>query len=138
VLFADGFGALLLLGIWLFCVIDVITTDDARCRNLPKMAWLFIVLLLPEIGSVAWLVAGHPRAGTGAGARGVPKRRAAPSFPEYDRPGRFAATNPEDDEAFLAQVRARAEAQREEYRRRRAAELEAERRRLLEHPDEAG
>ena len=28
----------------------------AQCRNLPKLVWLFIVLLLADIGSIAWLV----------------------------------------------------------------------------------
>ena len=56
------------------------------------------------------LVAGRPR----SGSRDLPYRdagRAARQFPEYDRPGRFAATNPDDDEAFLRQVRERAEQQ---------------------------
>ncbi len=43
--------------------------------------------------------------------------REAPAFPEYDRPGRAAAADPDADAAFLEQVRARAEEQR-----RRAAE----------------
>ena len=41
---------------------------------------------------------------------------AAPEFPEYDRPGRAAAVNPEDDEDFLRKVRERAEDQRRRYR----------------------
>ena len=50
-------------------------------------------------------------------------------YPEYDRPGRFAATNPDDDEAFLRQVRERAEQQTRAAREQRAererqAELE--------------
>ena len=39
-----------------------------------------------------------------------------PEFPEYDRPGRAAAANPEDDEEFLRKVRERAEEQRRRYR----------------------
>ena len=61
----------------------------------------------------------------GAGRRRAPGERAAPRFPEYDRPGRAAATRPEDDEEFLRKVRERAEAQRRAHReaqRRRAAE----------------
>ena len=44
----DGVGLLLLLALWLFCLIDVITTDESLCRNLPKMAWIFIVFILPD------------------------------------------------------------------------------------------
>ncbi|MEA2702469.1 MAG: hypothetical protein QOI56_1637 [Actinomycetota bacterium] len=56
----DGVLGLALLGLWLYCIIDVVTTDDSLVRNLPKMVWLLIVLFLPDIGSVIWLVAGRP------------------------------------------------------------------------------
>lgn len=36
----------------------------------------------------------------------------APGYPEYDRPGRFAVADPENDEAFLRRCRERAEEQR--------------------------
>jgi hypothetical protein len=119
-LFIDG--GLVTLVLWVFCLIDVIVTEEWRVRNLPKLVWLLIVILIPDIGSIAWLIAGHPwesrtrQTQTGIGA----------DFPEYDRPGRHLAANPEDDEAFLRQVRARAEAQRrkaaEERRAREARE----------------
>ena len=48
--------------------------------------------------------------------------RAQPLFPEYDRPGRAAALDPEKDEEFLRQVRERAEEQRRAYREKRARE----------------
>ncbi len=113
-------GGLITLVLWVFCIIDVITTDEWRVRNLPKWAWLLLVLLLPDIGSIAWLIAGHPWESRSRAPRG----RVATEFPEYDRPGRQAATNPEDDEAFLRQLRSRAEAQRETARAE-AAEREA-------------
>ena len=110
-LFDGGFG-IVLLGLWLFCIIDVITTDQSRIRNLPKLTWVLIVIMLPDIGSIAWLVAGHTW-----DSQGPAPTRLQRKFPEYDRPGRHIATNPDDDEAFLRQVRERAEEQR-----RRAAE----------------
>jgi signal transduction histidine kinase len=122
-LYFDGLFGLVLFGLWLYCLFDVITTDAASCRNLPKLAWLFIVLLLPDIGSIAWLVAGHPwqdqppRTGGSAGAG---------RYPEYDRPGRHIAANPDDDEAFLRGLRERAEQQRRDYQARREQELRAE------------
>jgi hypothetical protein len=138
-LFIDGGLGLLVFGLWIFCIIDVITTDESLCRNLPKGVWVLIVLLLVDIGAVLWLVAGRTwsaKAGTSRlpykGNRGDQASR----FPEYDRPGRFAATNPDDDEAFLAQLRHRAEDQRRSYQRRRQAELEAEQQRLRERPDD--
>lgn len=114
-LYFDGFVGLVTLGLWIFCLVDVVVTDEASCRNLPKPAWLLLVLLVPLVGSIVWLVAGRPERVPGA-----PKaryERNAPAFPEYDRPGRFAATSSQDDEEFLRRCRERAEEQR-----RRAAE----------------
>ncbi len=56
----DGIFGLLLLGLWIYCIFDVVTTDESLIRNLPKMAWLVIVVILPDIGSIIWLIAGRP------------------------------------------------------------------------------
>jgi hypothetical protein len=58
-----------------------------------------------------------------------------PSFPEYDRPGRAMATNPDDDEAFLRGLRERAEEQRRTYREKQRRELQDQQRRELEEGD---
>ena len=129
-LFADGALSLILLGLWLFCLIDVLTTDEAQVRNLPKLAWVVIVLLLFDLGSLAWLIAGRPWQGMQRPSTGVGR-----AFPEYDRPGRATAQNPEDDEEFLRTVRERAETQRRQYQARRQRELEAEQQRLREPPE---
>jgi hypothetical protein len=138
VLFLDGGFGLALFVLWVFCVIDVITTDAALCRNLPKPVWVLIVLLLFDVGALLWLVAGrswHDGAGSALRYKGD-AGRPTPHYPEYDRPGRSAATNPEDDDAFLAQVRARAETQRQAYRDKRRAELQREQDDLLRRPDD--
>lgn len=111
-LFLDG--GFLLFALWVFCFIDVIVADETRVRNLPKLVWLLIVLLLPDIGSIAWLLLGRNWE-----SRTRPQSRAAYQFPEYDRPGRQIATNPDDDEAFLSQLRARAEEQRQRAKQQR-------------------
>jgi hypothetical protein len=119
-LFLDG--GLVLFALWVVCVIDVIVADELRVRNLPKMVWLLIVLLLPDVGSIAWLVAGRDwQSGTKPATS-----RTATTFPEYDRPGRHIAANPDDDEAFLRQVRQRAEEQRQRAKRQRPAGEAAE------------
>lgn len=96
----EGFG-LILLALWIFCIFDVITTDPRACRNLPKTAWLLIVFLLPDIGSIMWLIAGSPRKGSLPG-----------SLPAKSAP----VAGPDDDEAFLKGLRDRAEAQRRKAR----------------------
>jgi hypothetical protein len=116
--------ALATLGLWLFCVVEVIQSPESDVRSLPKFTWLLIVLFFPLVGSVAWLVAGRPGRGPRAPS---PYERSVPAYPEYDRPGRAAATDPAKDEEFLRQVRERAEQQRREH----------ERRRREQHPDES-
>lgn len=60
-LYFNGFFGVLTLGLWIFCIVDVITTDEGSCRNMPKGMWLLLVLLVPLIGSIVWLVAGRPQ-----------------------------------------------------------------------------
>lgn len=113
-LYFNGFFGVLTLGLWIFCIVDVITTDEGSCRNMPKGMWLLLVLLVPLIGSIVWLVAGRPQQAARA-PRGRYERE-TPAFPEYDRPGRFAATSAADDEEFLRKCRERAEEQRRKAR----------------------
>jgi hypothetical protein len=58
---------LALLGVWIYCIFEVIASEASVVRNLPKLAWLVIVVLLGPIGALAWIFLGRPRAdGTGA------------------------------------------------------------------------
>ena len=99
--------------VWVWTLAQVLLTPDALVRRLPKVAWLVIVFLFPLLGTAGWYVFGRPE----QASRRPPSRheRPTPAFPEYDRPGRAAATDPEKDEEFLRQVRARAEEQRKRY-----------------------
>jgi hypothetical protein len=56
----DGIVALALFMFWIWALLDCIATDSALCRNLPKMVWIVLVLLLPDIGAIAWLLLGRP------------------------------------------------------------------------------
>ena len=119
-----GVPVLLLVLLWLYCLFDAISADPARIRNLPKGAWVVIVLLLPDVGSLLWLVAGRPQ----GPKRSLPYKGNTGVPPEYDRPGRAVATNPDDDAAFLESLKRRAEEQR------RKAEEDAKRFRDDEQP----
>ena len=107
-----------------FCVIDAISSRDDEVRHLSRVWWILLILFFPFVGSIAWLAAGRP---VRAPRRSGPYERSASAFPEYDRPGRFAAADPEADEAFLRKVRERAEEQRRKAREEKAAERDAER-----------
>ena len=92
---------LIQLGLLVYCLIDCIQTDSVLVRNLPKAAWVLLIVFLPLVGGIAWLVAGRPE--RGATARAVPwPSTATAGFPEYERP---RATAPDDDPEFLAGLR---------------------------------
>ena len=82
-----------------YCALNVITTPEDQVRNLPKLLWLLLVVVLPVVGPVAWLVAGRPQRG-GALAHGRPT----------------TPSSPDDDEEFLRELRRRAEEQRRRAR----------------------
>ncbi|WP_072805760.1 PLDc N-terminal domain-containing protein [Rhodococcoides yunnanense] len=113
---------LIIMILWVFCLIDVITADESGIRHLPKMLWLLLVIFVPLAGSIVWLLVGRPIGGGIWGGAGAP-RRSNSAYPEYDvRPGRAVATNPDSDEEFLRQCRARAEEQRRVGRQQRRTE----------------
>jgi len=109
----------------IFCLIDVIVSDEDRVRHLPKIAWFLLILFFPLVGSAVWLLAGRPTS-TVTGGRS-PYERTAPAFPEYDRPGRAAGLTPESDEEFLRRIRERAEEQRQRAAEQKRAREQAER-----------
>lgn len=111
----------LVLGI--YCLVEAISSRDDEVRNLSRVWWIVLILFFPFVGSIAWLAAGRP---VRTPRRLGPYERSSSAFPEYDRPGRFAASDPASDEEFLKKVRERAEEQRrrarEEKLRREAGE----------------
>ena len=127
--YVGGLVTLLATALWVFCIIDALTAPEEAVRNLPKLAWVFIVLI-PPVGPIAWLVAGRPAGSTAdlsyRGNRGRtpwPATKTA-GFPEYERPRGGSA--PDDDPAFLDRLRreeARSDAEHEEMLRRWEADL---------------
>jgi len=114
-LFEEGLIPVLLLALWIYCIFDVIATDEGLARNLPKGFWLLIVIFLPDIGSLAWLLLGRPLfAGWRPGdtTRRAPKRVIGPE----DRPD-FPVSSLENWERDLRR-------REEELRRREQGEPE--------------
>jgi hypothetical protein len=107
----EGAGLLLVVALWIFCLVDVIVSKEDECRNLPKLLWLLIVLMLPDIGSVLWLIAGRPRGlrqswQQRTPRQGSPRTGTAPgtrTTPRTTMPS--AGANPDDDEEFLRSIR---------------------------------
>ena len=115
-LIGGGLLALAAFALWIYCILDVIATDEAVIRNMPKILWLIVVIILPTVGSVAWLVLGRPsNAGYRPGdtsTRTVPRRNPRP-------------VGPEDSPDFIAELDDRATRLRkwEEDLRRREEDL---------------
>ena len=112
-LYGAGLAGVAELCLIVYCFLDVIRTPPQQVRNLPKPVWLILCFIPPILGPICWLLFGRPQYGAGA----LPYKGNTGRFPEYERPGRAVAQNPDDDEAFLRALRERAEEQR-----RRASE----------------
>jgi hypothetical protein len=116
----DGFFGLLVLGLWIFCLIDAITTDESLVRNLGKVMWIVLIIFLPFVGSIAWLVAGRPQP-----APSMPyKGNYGPVVSDRGRPIRHPSSIPEDEEDFQRKFRERAEEQRRAYRESQQREID--------------
>ena len=70
---------LLVVGLSIYCLIDCLQTRAEVVRNLPKLVWLLLILLLPPFGSIGWLLAGRAE---GQARRGGPATK--PQGPDDD------------------------------------------------------
>lgn len=118
-LLGGGVLGLVMLGVWIFCIVDVITTPDDQIRNLPKLVWLLVVALLAAVGSIAWLIAGRPwgpRPDSGEQRSRLRHPSARPPASRPMRPGRAARPSrpvaPDDDPVFLASLQDHVDEQR--------------------------
>jgi len=50
---------LLAFALFVFALVDIIIRPSDQVRHLPKLAWVFIVILLPLIGSIVWFAVGR-------------------------------------------------------------------------------
>ena len=81
----------IMMGVWIYALLDVITTDSSLVRNLSKLTWVFIVFVGSIVGAVIWFVAGRPE-----------KAGFKPGDTTYRKPISFRA--PDDDPDFLAHL----------------------------------
>ncbi|MEU4541956.1 PLDc N-terminal domain-containing protein [Nonomuraea dietziae] len=81
---------LAVLAFWLYSLFDVITTPEKETRNLPKILWVLVIVLVPLVGSVFWLLLGRP-------LRSRPLRMPGRSIMDAAEPPR----GPDDDPDFL-------------------------------------
>jgi hypothetical protein len=90
---------LLDLALLVVALIDCLSAEEFAIRALPRVAWVFIILLFSPVGAIAWFVAGRPAPPVRLSNGTV--WRPGSGFPESDRPRRDARPAPDDDPEFL-------------------------------------
>jgi len=92
---------LLDLALLVVALIDCLSAEEFAIRALPRVAWVFIILLFSPVGAIAWFVAGRP-APTVRLSNGTTWRPGS-GFPESERPQQRQGDRlaPDDDPEFL-------------------------------------
>jgi hypothetical protein len=99
VLEIDSVIGLAFLGLWIFGIFDVIASDATAVRNLPKLIWLVVVVILAPIGTLAWLFLGRPQ------RAGVTSTRSARASTVSNTLWRAARREPDPDDPVAQQER---------------------------------
>ncbi|HVE26392.1 MAG TPA: PLD nuclease N-terminal domain-containing protein [Sporichthya sp.] len=87
-----------------WALVEVIQSDPAQVRRLPRWAWAILVVFpLPPVGAIAWFFLGRPKAEAGA----VVGRGAGLNLPGRTR--YVARPAPDDDPDFLRRLNDEAE-----------------------------
>jgi len=100
------------LALIVVALIDCLSVEEYQIRALPRVVWVFLILLFSPVGPIAWFVAGRPERAT-VGAPEDPVLHSAP--------GRSVA--PDDDPEFLGRIAARKRQEDEEMLRLWEADL---------------
>lgn len=67
---------------FIVALVDVIRIPESDIKNLNKIAWVFIIILLPLIGTVLWFAVGREYSSSvSLGSFGDPRRRAETAAP---------------------------------------------------------
>ncbi|WP_240135449.1 PLD nuclease N-terminal domain-containing protein [Streptomyces sp. MUM 178J] len=83
------------LALTIYAFIDCLNTPEDEAKHLPKIAWVFIILLFWIVGPIVWLAAGKTR-GASAHGRTASERR---------RGHRATWVAPDDNPEFLQSLR---------------------------------
>jgi hypothetical protein len=75
-------GTLLVIGLVVYCVIDIVRSEPAERLNVPRALWVLLVVLIPVLGSIVWIaVSWTHRSTQGPATRRVSR---GPSAPDDD------------------------------------------------------
>jgi hypothetical protein len=95
---------LLDLALLVVALIDCLSAEEYAIRALPRIAWVFIILLFSPVGAIVWFVAGRPAPAVRL-SNGQTWRPGS-GFPEDQRPARKGPLAPDDDPEFLKNLAA--------------------------------
>lgn len=99
-----GAGALV-VGLTIYALLDAVRTPAREERTLPKWLWVLVTLFFPVVGPVLWLLLGRPKRERGT--------RGSFSLPGAAQRGNTPSmASPDDDEAYLRWLKAKAERER--------------------------
>jgi hypothetical protein len=102
------------LALIVVALIDCLSVEEFQIRALPRVVWVFLILLFSPVGPIAWFVAGRPERATTAAAPAPPVTSSTP-------PTRPIA--PDDDPEFLGHIASRKRQEDEEMLRLWEADL---------------
>lgn len=108
------------LALTIYALIDCLNTPEDEAKHLPKVAWVFLILLFWLVGPIVWLVAGKVRT-PAAGGRASSDQWVAPD----DNPEFLKSLQEEEnkkDETLLKDWEADLRRREEELRRKEAGE----------------
>ncbi|MDG4857306.1 PLD nuclease N-terminal domain-containing protein [Streptomyces sp. T-3] len=83
------------LALTIYAFIDCLNTPEDESKHLPKIAWVFIILLFWIVGPIVWLAAGKQRT--------APEGGRTPS--EWHRKHKPKYVAPDDNPEFLQSLR---------------------------------
>lgn len=100
--------ALFYVAFFLYVLLDVALSEPSLVRNLPKLTWVLLVVLVPLAGGIAWLVAGRPEHATATpGSTRSRRRGSGRKASPHGSPGRRndpPPLGPDDDPEFLRRL----------------------------------
>ncbi|WP_456787567.1 PLDc N-terminal domain-containing protein [Cellulomonas sp. P5_C5] len=82
-------AVLLIIGLIVYCVIDVIRSTDDERLGVHPIFWVALILVVPLIGALAWLAVRWSRRASGGPGPSTQHRR---------------TTGPDDDPDFLSRL----------------------------------
>lgn len=101
---------LIITVLWVYAFFDALTSPGDEVRNLPKLLWLVVIVVLLHVGALLWFFFGRPR---GEAVAASPTSVQAGSADDLDpsdfsRPSRHSGpVGPDDDPEFLRKLNRR-------------------------------